>query len=117
MSSESDALSTATVRFYGNVSHWTASRWAAELSAGVSRADAAYDLVQRIADLAADTEGTPHRQVPRLPNDLALGDQLRVVVADLIAASPSSETLASALSLVNRASATILGCRPVLGGG
>ena len=46
-------------------------------------------LVQQLADLAADAEGEPPRAVPRLDNDLALPDQLRVVAADLLAAGPA----------------------------
>jgi hypothetical protein len=55
-----------------------------------------HDLVQEVADLAADAEGQPHRPVPRLDNDLALADQLRVVAADLIAAAPGATVLADA---------------------
>jgi hypothetical protein len=42
-----------------------------------------FGLVQRLADLGADAEGRAHRPVPRLDNDLALVDQLRVMVLDL----------------------------------
>jgi hypothetical protein len=70
------------------VSHWGPPRW-------VGRAERVHRLVQRLADLAADAEGEPRRPVPRLDNDLALPDQLRVVVADLIAAGPP-EALAAA---------------------
>jgi hypothetical protein len=38
--------------------------------------------------------------VPRLENDLALPDQLRVIVADLLAAGPDEATLAEAARLV-----------------
>ena len=54
----------------------------------MSRADLVHRLVQEIANLAADAEGEPRRAVPRLDNDLALPDQLRVVAADLVAAGP-----------------------------
>jgi hypothetical protein len=47
-----------------------------------TRADAARDLVQRLADAAADLTGGPHREVPRLA-DSAVGDQLAVVGRDL----------------------------------
>lgn len=51
--------------------------------------------MQEVADLAADAEGQPRRPVPRLDNDLALPDQLRVVAADLVAAAPDEATMAS----------------------
>jgi hypothetical protein len=70
------------------------------------RADRVHQAVQRLADLAADCEsavdcesaaGPPARRpVPRLANDLALPDQLTVVVHDLLLADPSPEALAVA---------------------
>ncbi|MFI6779808.1 hypothetical protein [Micromonospora sp. NPDC050276] len=75
--------------------HWQQPRWAAVATTGnVSRADLVHRLVQEIANLAADAEGEPRRVVPRLDNDLALPDQLRVVTADLLAADPGPEALA-----------------------
>ncbi|WBB56537.1 hypothetical protein [Verrucosispora sp. WMMD573] len=83
------------------VSHWQQPRWSAAASVGnVSRADLVHRLVQEIANLAADAEGQPRRLVPRLDNDLALPDQLRVVAADLLAANPSEEALARAATEV-----------------
>ena len=73
---------SAVTRLVHRVSHWTPPRWAAS-----GRADVVHGLVQRLADLAADAEGEPRRAVPRLESDLALPDQLRVVAADLLAAS------------------------------
>jgi hypothetical protein len=58
-------------------------------------------VVQRIADLAAEAEGQPRRTVPRLDNDLALCDQLRVMVSDLVRARPSQAALAAATTLVD----------------
>ncbi|GGL90505.1 MULTISPECIES: hypothetical protein [Micromonospora] len=79
------------------VGHWQQPRWAAIATGGnVSRADLVHRLVQEIANLAADAEGQPRRSVPRLANDLALPDQLRVVSADLVAADPPAELLARA---------------------
>jgi hypothetical protein len=43
----------------------------------------------------ADVEGRPRRTVPRV-GDLALPDQFRVMVADLLAAGPPPETLTAA---------------------
>jgi hypothetical protein len=76
----------AVERLVNRVSHWTPPRWAASSTSGDgSPADVMYALVQRVADLAADAEGQPRRRVPRLDNDLALPDQLRVVAGDLAA--------------------------------
>ncbi|SCG34959.1 hypothetical protein GA0070619_0128 [Micromonospora zamorensis] len=81
--------------------HWQQPRWSAIATAGnVSRADLVHRLVQEIANLAADAEGEPRRVVPRLDNDLALPDQLRVVTADLVAADPGAEALARAAAEV-----------------
>ncbi|MEU7976271.1 hypothetical protein AB0B48_29975 [Micromonospora sp. NPDC049089] len=83
------------------IAHWQQPRWAAAATAGnVSRADLVHRLVQEVANLAADAEGEPRRVVPRLDNDLALPDQLRVVTADLLAAHPGPEALARAAAEV-----------------
>ncbi|MGW3601327.1 MULTISPECIES: hypothetical protein [unclassified Micromonospora] len=83
------------------VGHWEQPRWAAVATTGnMSRADLVHRLVQEIANLAADAEGEPRRVVPRLDNDLALPDQVRVVVADLVAAGPGAEVLARAAAEV-----------------
>jgi hypothetical protein len=72
------------------VGHWTHERWAAPATpGGAPRAELVHGLVQRLADLAADVEGATRRPVPRLDNDLALPDQLRVVAADLVAVGAS----------------------------
>jgi hypothetical protein len=76
-----DDLKRETDRLIAQVGHWEAPRWAIG-----GRADRVHDLVQRLADRAADAEGEPRRPVPRLA-DPALPDQLRVVVADLRAAA------------------------------
>lgn len=60
------------------------------------RGDVMHALVQRLADLGAEAEGEPRRVVPRLPNDLALTEQLKVVAADLAAAGPPPAMLAAA---------------------
>jgi hypothetical protein len=72
------------------VAHWTPERWAAPAApGGAPRAELVYGLVQRLADLAADTEGVQRRPVPQLDNDLALPDQLRVMAADLVTVGAS----------------------------
>ncbi|MDG4807940.1 hypothetical protein O7634_14385 [Micromonospora sp. WMMD1120] len=94
-------LDRAVRLLVGQVVHWQQPRWAAVASAGnVSRADLVHRLVQEIANLAADAEGEPRRVVPRLDNDLALPDQLRVVTADLLAADPGPDAVARAAAEV-----------------
>ena len=93
-------LASALARLVDRASHWTPPRWAASSRSGRSRADVMYDLVQQIADRVADAEGQPRRVVPRLNNDLALPDQLRVVAADLLAAEADAAVLADAAAVV-----------------
>ncbi|MFF0150447.1 hypothetical protein [Micromonospora sp. NPDC005203] len=94
-------LEEAVRLLVGQVGHWQQPRWAAVATTGnVPRADLVHRLVQEIANLAADAEGTPRRSVPRLDNDLALPDQLRVVTADLRAAEAGDEVLARAAAEV-----------------
>jgi hypothetical protein len=81
-------LQTAVDRLVDQVAHWTPARWSKAAGSG-TRAEAVHALVQHIADEGAAAEGRAPRPVPRLDNDLALPDQLRVVTADLIAAAPS----------------------------
>jgi hypothetical protein len=86
-----DELIRAVDLLVRQVGHWTPERWARS-----GRVDRMHALVQRLADRAADAEGEPRRPVPRLPSDLALPDQLRVIAADLVAAQPSPTVLADA---------------------
>ena len=99
-------LASAVARLVNRVSHWTPPRWAASSRSGRSRAEVVYELVQQIADRAADAEGEPRRVVPRLGNDLALPDQLRVVAADLLAAG-DEPVCAEAAELVRQAHRTL----------
>jgi hypothetical protein len=78
------ALRAVAGRLAARLDRWAPASWAARTASGKSRADVVHDVVQRLADLTADLEGQPHRPVPRLDNDLALSDQLRVMVADLL---------------------------------
>ncbi len=90
------------------VGHWEARRWAATTDRGnVARSDLVHRLVQRVANLAADAAGEPRRSVPRLDNDLALPDQLRVVAADLVAAGPSAAVLTEAAAEVQATRAAL----------
>ncbi|MEU0547385.1 hypothetical protein [Micromonospora sp. NPDC005979] len=94
-------LEQAVRSLVGQVGHWEQPRWAATATTGnVPRADLVHRLVQEVANLAADAEGQPRRTVPRLDNDLALPDQLRVVTADLLAAGADAEVLARAAAEV-----------------
>ena len=52
---------------------------------GPSRGDLARDLAQRLADAAAQVEGRPAREMPRLADEYA-GDQVAVTVRDLAVA-------------------------------
>ncbi len=61
-------------------------RMAASFSPEPTRADAARDVAQRLADLAAELEGGPHRTLPRLA-DSAVGDQVAVCGNDVLAAA------------------------------
>ena len=92
-----DEFAAAVGMLVGQISHWTPSRWAASSHGGPARASLVHDLIQRLADRTADAEGEPRRGVPRLDNDLALPDQLRVIAADAVAAGAVDET---ALALV-----------------
>jgi hypothetical protein len=94
-----DEFAAAVGMLVGQVSHWTPSRWAAS-----SRATVLHELIQRLADRTADAEGEPRRAVPRLENDLALPDQLRVIAADAVAAGVADET---SLAMMQSARATL----------
>ncbi len=86
-------------RLLTQVRHWEEVRWAAPAGSG-TKADLAYGLVQRLADLSAEAEGRAARAVPRM-HDLVLPDQLRVVADDLLAAAPTEDVLAHATEAVN----------------
>ena len=74
----------------GQIAHWSNARWR---SRGDAAGDAVLGLVQRLADAGADAEGRERRAVPRLA-DTTLADQVRVTVADLLAADAPGEVLA-----------------------
>jgi hypothetical protein len=87
-------LVRAVDRLVEQVAHWPSARWAAPGAAGGTRAEAAHALAQQLADLEARAAGRPPRPVPRLPSDLAIPDQWRVLARDLAAAGPAPETVA-----------------------
>jgi hypothetical protein len=109
-----DGLAPAVRRLVDRVSHWTPRRWGVPSRPGPSRlgpsrAELVHGLVQEVADLAADAEGQPCRPVPRLDNDLALPDQLRVVAGDLAGAAPGAAVLAGAAERVAAVSRALVG--------
>jgi len=61
-----------------------------------TRADVVHGLVQRLADLCGSAEARPPQSVPRLENDLALPDQVRVMVTDLLRAGAPVDALHAA---------------------
>lgn len=83
-----EQLTRAVDLLANQVGHWTPARWR-------DQGEPLHKLIQRLADQVADLTGAPRRDVPRL-SDLALPDQLKVVVADLAAASPPDELTATA---------------------
>jgi hypothetical protein len=106
---EPSDLQRAVDLLVGRVAHWTPARWTKPTSdAAGSRAERVHDLVQRIADATADAESSPRRVVPRLDNDLALPDQLRVVAADALAAGMERPDVLADLTSAVRATASAL---------
>jgi hypothetical protein len=86
-----------------HVGHWTAARWRrpGTRSTESTRADLVFGLAQRLADLGATVEGGPSRPVPRLDNDLALPDQVRVMVADLLVGPAPEDVLRTAATAID----------------
>lgn len=101
---DEDQLGAAVRKLVGQVAHWTPSRWAASSASGPVRADLVHELIQWLADRSAEAEGRPPVPVPRLDNDLALPDQLRVVAADVSRFAPSEvvETAAERVNTLRR---------------
>jgi hypothetical protein len=94
-------LSAAAGRLYARVRRWSPVRWTAVAPGGRTRADVVFDLVQRLADAAADAEHRPRRGVPRLEHDLAIPDQVRVMVADLLASGAPADSLVRAATAID----------------
>ncbi|MEV0646955.1 hypothetical protein AB0I28_16985 [Phytomonospora sp. NPDC050363] len=98
-------------RIAGQVAGWGPARWrsASPVSGTNTRGEVLYELVQHLADLCAELEERPRRTVPRLGNDYALPDQLRVVAADLETAGPDAATAADAVDALREAHRVIFG--------
>jgi hypothetical protein len=94
-------LNAAVDRFVARVGHWEPERWAKPAPSGQPRSDMVHALVQALADLCRGLEGLPARAVPRLDNDLALPDQVRVMAADLLLAGAPDEALHHAADQVD----------------
>ncbi|GGQ65516.1 hypothetical protein [Couchioplanes azureus] len=93
-----EELRTLVQRLLAQVGHWETGRWSA--SAGVlTRGDLVHGLVQRLADLGAEAERRPPREVPR-EADTTLPDQLRVMTDDLLAAPAPDDLLSRAAEAV-----------------
>jgi hypothetical protein len=89
-------LNAAVDRFVARVGHWEPARWVKPARSGRPRSDVVHALVQTLADLSRAVEGRPPRAVPRLDNDLALPDQVRVMAADLLLAGAPDDALRTA---------------------
>jgi len=87
-------------RLLAQVSHWEQPRWSSPAGGPATRADVVFTLVQRLADLGADAEGRERRPVPR-EQDLVLADQLRVMAADIVDATPADALLSEATAAVD----------------
>ncbi|HEY7177074.1 MAG TPA: hypothetical protein VH442_19340 [Micromonosporaceae bacterium] len=108
-SERADELRRAVDRLVARINHWQPNRWSRPTADDtMSRAECVHGLAQRLADAAAEAEGRSPRPVPRLTNDLALVDQLRVLAADVLAAGDvRSEVLADLLARVRATAAAL----------
>src|SRR2546430_15003351 len=107
MAVDAGQLVRAADRLADHVGHWTPTRWTQPAGAGDrTRAELVHALAQHLADLEASVTGRATRPVPRLPNDLALPDQVRVLVLDLVGAPAGPEVLAEALDAITQARAS-----------
>ena len=75
---------------------WTPARYAAAAPVPGTRGDLVHHLAQALADRAAEIEGAPRRELPRLDSDLGLADQLAVTAADLVRCAPPRAVVVAA---------------------
>jgi hypothetical protein len=102
---QSDAAALAR-ELLPRLRRWNAASWSvaadrrgARTRAGrPTRADVAAAVVQRLADVAADAEGRPHRAVPRLAG-VNPADQLMVMVDDVLRTGDPAALRAAATEL------------------
>ena len=87
-------------RLLNQVRHWEERRWS-QPAGSVTRAQAVLALAQELADLGAEAEKAPAREVPFV-HAMVLPDQLRVLADDLMAADPPAELLMQATEAVTR---------------
>ncbi|GID26593.1 hypothetical protein [Paractinoplanes brasiliensis] len=86
-------FATSVDRLLNQIRVWEQPRWNQD-----DRAARTFALVQRLADLGADAEGRPRREVPR-EHDMILPDQVRVLADDLLAAGPESVLVEAAAAV------------------
>ncbi len=79
----------------------------ATAAGAVTRAEAMFALIQTLADLGADAESRAHLRVSRLDNDLALVDQVRVMVLDLLRSSAPDALLDRAVTAITTTAASL----------
>jgi len=96
-------------RVINGTAGWAPARWRLKtgeetgVGDGDTRATVMIELIQKLADLAADAEGRPRRVVPPPDHDTGLCDQLAVMSADLLGTDPDESTRASALAAIRQA--------------
>jgi hypothetical protein len=88
-------FATSIDRLLNQIRVWEQPRWNQD-----DRAARTYALVQRLADLGADAEGRPRREVPR-EHDMILPDQVRVLADDLLAVGAPDDLMAEAAAAVD----------------
>ncbi|HIW60976.1 MAG TPA: hypothetical protein H9881_00825 [Candidatus Stackebrandtia excrementipullorum] len=82
---------------------WTPARWRLPAPEGrVDRVAVMRALIQELADLVAEAEGAPRRTVPPPAFETGLGDQLAVMVSDLMAVDPCPRRCEAAISAIRR---------------
>ncbi|MEU4558934.1 hypothetical protein AB0F72_11125 [Actinoplanes sp. NPDC023936] len=100
-------LAAAIDRLLNQVRHWEERRWSQPATTiGQTRAQLIHGLAQHLADLGAEAEKSPPRELPYL-HPLVLPDQLRVLADDILTAGPPPELLTRAATAVEEAQKTL----------